>query len=327
MDAKAVVAPLGRLWDCSPAEARAALREVLAEDATVRLCHPFETLDGPKALFERAIGPLYAAMPDLERRDWLEMAGTDANGQVWVGLGGEYCGVLEAPWLGVPPTFRAAAMRFHEFYRIEDGRAVEMQALWDIPELMMQAGAWPMSPSLGRDWRVTGPARRNGSAQGGGAGAGRIVMDMLEHLAKHAEEGPEAMRLGDFWHPRCSWYGPAGIGTARGVAGFRAHHQIPFLKAMPDRRALLGREAHFFAEGDLVGFTAWPGMEMTLTGDGWLGIAPAGQKLKMRSLDFWRVEDGLIRENWVLVDLLDVYAQLGVDVLERMKELTGRKAA
>ena len=40
----------------------------------------------------------------------------------------------------------------------------------------------------------------------------------------------------------------------------------------------------------------------------------------MRSLDFWRVENGLIRENWVLVDLLDAYAQLGVDVFRRLRE-------
>jgi hypothetical protein len=40
----------------------------------------------------------------------------------------------------------------------------------------------------------------------------------------------------------------------------------------------------------------------------------------MRSLDFWRVEDNLIRENWVLVDLLDVYSQLGVDVFARLRE-------
>jgi hypothetical protein len=37
-------------------------------------------------------------------------------------------------------------------------------------------------------------------------------------------------------------------------------------------------------------------------------------------LDFWRVEEDKIRENWVLVDLLDLYAQLGVDVLARMSE-------
>jgi len=40
----------------------------------------------------------------------------------------------------------------------------------------------------------------------------------------------------------------------------------------------------------------------------------------LRSLDFWRLENGLIRENWVLVDLLDVYDQIGVDVFARIRE-------
>ena len=61
-------------------------------------------------------------------------------------------------------------------------------------------------------------------------------------------------------------------------------------------------------------------MRLTITGEGWLGIAPAGQEVLLRSLDFWRLENGLIRENWVLVDLLDLYAQIGVDVLGRMAE-------
>ena len=63
---------------------------------------------------------------------------------------------------------------------------------------------------------------------------------------------------------------------------------------------------------------------MTVSGDGWLGIAPAGQKIEMRSLDFWRCSGGMIRENWVLVDLLDVYRQLNVNVFARMREMTGQ---
>jgi hypothetical protein len=51
-----------------------------------------------------------------------------------------------------------------------------------------------------------------------------------------------------------------------------------------------------------------------------LGIAPAGQKVTLRSLDFWRIENNLIRENWVLIDLLDVFDQVGIDVLARMRE-------
>lgn len=61
-------------------------------------------------------------------------------------------------------------------------------------------------------------------------------------------------------------------------------------------------------------------MCQTLTHGGWLGIAPSGKKITLRSLDFWRLEDGKIRENWVLVDLIDVYSQLGIDVIARMKE-------
>ena len=44
----------------------------------------------------------------------------------------------------------------------------------------------------------------------------------------------------------------------------------------PDRRGSGGKGA-LFGDGEYVGFTAWPGMAMTITGDGWMGIAPAGQ--------------------------------------------------
>ena len=63
-----------------------------------------------------------------------------------------------------------------------------------------------------------------------------------------------------------NWYGPAGIGTARGIDGFRNWHQIPFLNAMPDR----GNRAdevigHFFADNDYVGVTGWPNMIQTFS--------------------------------------------------------------
>ena len=319
--AKTVTAPLARLWDCGLDGALGAFSQVLAKGASVHLAHPFETL----SVAEFAKGPLaalYASFPDLERRQTIVMAGRDSAGAMWVGQCGQYGGTFSAPFLDIPPTGRAAALRFHEFFRIEGDRAVEMQALWDIPELMMQAGVWPMVPSLGREWAVPGPATQDGlSVSGDGARALQIVGDMLAALGRN-REGVEAMELHRYWHPRCSWYGPSGIGTARGIAGFRAHHQAPFLQAMPDRRAILDR-GHMFAEGDYVGFTAWPGMEMTLSGSGWLGLPGSGQALTMRSLDFWRVEGDLIRENWVLVDLLHVYDQLGVDVFERMRDLPG----
>ena len=67
-------------------------------------------------------------------------------------------------------------------------------------------------------------------------------------------------------------------------------------------------------------------MIQTLSDGGWMGIAPSGKRITMRSLDFWRIEKGLIRENWVLVDLLDVYEQVGVDVLSRVREFNKARA-
>ena len=220
-------------------------------------------------------------------------------------------------------------MRFHEFYRIEEGRIVEMQALWDIPEVMMQAGAWPMVPSLGREFCIPGPASGDGLFREArdperSRASRQLIIEMLEYMKRHPSQGgPEVMEMPRFWHQQMNWYGPAGIGTGRGIEGFRNWHQIPFLKGMPDRGGKVDQITyHFFGDNDYAAVTGWPDMIQTISHDGWLGIPPIGREITMRSLDFWRVEDGLIRENWVMVDLLDMYDQIGVDVFARMRELT-----
>lgn len=319
------------LYDYEPGTVRDVIDDLFGADALVRLAYPFETLEGPDALHAVVYRELQQAIPDLERRDTIVMAGPTQHGNNWVGCCGYYTGSFQKPWLAIPPTGHQVAMRFHEFFRLEEDRVVEMQALWDIPEVMMQAGAWPMAPSLGREWQVPSPAPQNGLVPGPwnaaeSAASLQVVADMCAGLGRYADGGVEAMQLNRYWHPRCSWYGPAGIGTGRGIEGFRNWHQIPFLNGLPDR---VGDAAagHLFADGDFVAFTAWPGMHMTLSGDGWLGLAPAGQKITMRSLDFWRCEQGLIRENWVLVDLLHVYHQLNVDVFARLEEFNKARPA
>jgi hypothetical protein len=312
------------LYDCDEAALRGQLREIFAPDAEIHLAFPFEDLDGPDSLYEQAYRPLLSALPDLERRDFILMAGS-ANETSWVGCGGHYMGVFERHWLDIPPTQHVVAMRYHEFFRIEDDQIVEMQALWDIPQLMMQADAWPMTPSLGVEWVIPGPAGQDGILTGPydparAEASVQLVLDMVMGL-RRSPQGFGAMEMERYWHPKMNWYGPAGIGSMRRLSGFQNWHQFPFLRAMPDRRAIL-ENGFMFGDGDYVGFTAWPGMQMTLTGDGWLGISPSGQELTMRSLDFWRREGNILRENWVLVDIPSVYDQLGVDVFARMREMT-----
>ncbi|MEM9431018.1 MAG: ester cyclase [Pseudomonadota bacterium] len=325
---KAALAPLrAAMIDFEEGAVRAALAALIAPEAPVRMPCPFGTLTGPEALYQSCYAPLLDAIPDLERRDWIVMGGETERGDSWVGCGGHYVGTFVAPWLDIPPTGHLVTMRFHEFYRFEGGTVVEIQTLWDIPEVMMQASAWPMAPSLGREFTIPGPATLDGVVPGPhdadrAAASCQQIVEMLNHMKRHPSEGgPEVMEMPRFWHPRMTWYGPAGIGTGRGIAGFRNWHQIPFLSAMPDRGQYVGEIVyHFFGDGPYAAVTGWPNMIQTITDDGWMGIAPPGKRVTMCSLDFWRIEDGLIRENWVMVDILDLYRQIGVDVFARLRE-------
>jgi energy-coupling factor transporter ATP-binding protein EcfA2 len=62
------------------------------------------------------------------------------------------------------------------------------------------------------------------------------------------------------------------------------------------------------------------GLENPTSTDESMGIAPTGQKITMRRLDFWRCKNDLIRENWVPVAWLHGYKQIGVDVMPSMCE-------
>ena len=189
-----------------------------------------------------------------------------------------------------------------------------------------------MAPQLGKFICTPGPLTGDGlTAEGDGNKSMLKIKNMLTDLCKHpSDPNPKIMSLEKHWHPRFNWYGPAGIGSSRGISGFRNWHQIPFLKAMPDRtvddksdlHSEWKADTHWIAEGLYVCETGWPNMQMRLNFDGWMGIAPVNKEIFLRSLDFWKLGgDGLIRENWVLVDILDMYDQIGIDVFQRLREL------
>jgi len=219
-----------------------------------------------------------------------------------------------------------------------------VQCLWYLAHTSYSAGAkiakvWPLSVSLGKEWHVPGPATQDGLITNAyneehAAQSLKLVGDMCEHLGFYAKGGIEAMKLEQFWHPHCSWYGPSTIGTARGIKGFRNWHQIPFLNALPNRVGDASK-GYLFADENYVGFTAWPGMSMTISNDGWLGIAPANQQITMRSLDFWRAntpadmrvvdvyhrEGDKLVENWVIIDIPYWLKQQGLDILKRTQSI------
>ncbi len=162
----------------------------------------------------------------------------------------------------------------------------------------------------------------------GGAEAVALVLDMLAHMVRHpAQGGPEVMELDRFWHPRFNWYGPAGIGTRGACAASgpgtrsRSSAACPTAVRMPTHKPPLLRRRRLRRRHRLAQHAPHAHRAQLA------GLPPTGQTLFLRSLDFWRVEGGRIRENWVLVDLLDAMAQVSVDPLARMREFNKARPA
>ena len=114
----------------------------------------------------------------------------------------------------------------------------------------------------------------------------------------------------------------SGIGTTRGLKGFQKNHQMPFLKAFPTRGMLPKTQEDQFCQlgdGNYAFDFGFPLMYGTHLGDDWLELSATGKKVTMRVLDFWRKKDGKLKENWVMIDMVDILSQLGIDVFELLK--------
>lgn len=331
---KAVIAPLrAALHSCDVDRIQRTIMELFAPDAKIRLCYPYQEVTRPQDLWDRVYAPLLAAMPEMERQDFIVMASPrwgEGHSSNWVELGGNFVGTLTAPWLGIPAPHKPVFMRYHEYLRIEDDRIVEMEGLWDISQVMLQAGVWPMVPQPGVEWMCPGPADGQGvitvpfDAEKADSSI-RLVWDMLHDL-KQGDANTPGRGLGGFWHEHAFWYGPAGIGTARGHEGITNHILEGFREGLSDNTRHL-EDGVFFGDQNLVAFTGLPSDTATHSGDGILGLAPTGGRITRCSLDFWRIENDLICKCWVMVDIIDLCRQLGVDVFARVAALYSTREA
>lgn len=337
---------LRRLAEAGPDALPAALAAVASPDCQWRAAHPMNEHGDPGAALAAIWTPLKRACPDLERRDTIFVAGVYL-GRAYVAAVGHYCGTMRGDWLGIPATNKTLYLRYGEVWELgSDGRAVQANLLWDVADVMRQAGVWPLAPSLGVEQMWPGPLTADGVRLAPSDPV--IARDSLEqtlrmHKALSEFDDPGqlsraaliAMPQRDHWHPKMMWYGPAGIGTTRGLDGFVDGHQLPFRVAfhrpqgsfaqVTAERARHGA-GHYIRIGDgpysVTG--GWPSVYAVHAGGGFCGLPPTGRAVTMRVMDFYLHHEGLIRENWVPLDMLHLLAQMGVDPLARMHEVLRR---
>lgn len=155
-------------------------------------------------------------------------------------------------------------------------------------------GARPQQAALSRDTDLSKTAETRA-----------VIEAMVDGLNDHRIDD-----IGDFFADSFRWMGNYGCGTKEGLAAFQENWQRPFQAAFSDKVCI--DEARLFM-GEWA--AAFGRQEATHSGE-FMGIAPTGKRVEIRYMDFWKVVDGKIADNWVMVDFPFVMAQLGVDLFQ-----------
>lgn len=290
------------------------------------IAHPVNRLTGVEAVLEGLIIPLRRALLDVRRRDEIFIGATHNRrgpGE-WAASVTHYVGNFTAPLFGIAPSDRLAFLRSGEFYRVDKGRIIEAKLIIDFLDLMRQAGRFPLPRMLGTEMLFPGPATHDGVLPDNRE-RGELSLDLVEAmLADLTTYDPETFtskgQTGQdgYWHDDMLWYGPAGIGSNYRWSGFEKDHRAPFLTAFPDR--IGGNHYCRIGDGDYAAVSGWPSMTMTHQGD-YLGVPASGKSLTLRVMDFYRCANNKIMENWVLLDYMDLFQQLDIDLVARAAQI------
>lgn len=308
-------------------------------DTLWRCFHPFNDLHGNQAGTERLWAPLRAALPDWEARMAFFIAGAYEGREV-VSTWGVLMGNLSASWLGIAPTHGLCHLRFGLNAVFRAGCIVQVHVLLDVVDMMRQAGYYPFRrmPGSPEAWAFP-PCDSGATAQSVDAELGAATLRAVREMQLGLAKGDELKNLGatrskhsPHWHRNMMWYGPAGIGSSRGQRGFLDYHGALFIQAFPDREGIARDHAagaididapgHYIRCGDghFAVTAGWPSLYGTHLGGQWLGLAPSGRRVAMRVADWYHTDEaGKIIDNWVMIDLLHILDQIGLDVLDDLR--------
>lgn len=306
--------------------------DYIAEDVKWCVSAPINDLHNKEKMLSQFWKPLITALPDLERKPFIHLE-SEYEGEQWIAGTGYFVGTFTNDLLGIPATNRTLYLRYTELIQLEAGKIKTCYIILDFLDAMNQAGVNPLRKSLGHDGLVMPPTTMDGlcyrSANNENSDikssdytetkkSQKLVIDMLNELGRFDGHSLQSMNLQEFWHEDFMWYGPAGIGTTRGIEGFRAHHQGPFVFSFPDRS--VDHKATLVAHGNYVSTGGWPHMHGTHSVGDWLGLPPCNKELSLRVMDIWRRDGDLLKENWVAIDIIDMCMQMGLDVFAMMEQ-------
>ena len=306
------------------ANLRANLKRAYHQDAHWRGSHPLNEMNGIDAIEAAVWAPLLRSFSALERRDSLIISGA-YEGRDYVGMVGHYAGNFIREWLGIPATGGLMYIRYGEFHQIVEGKIAQSTALLDVLDVARQAGIRPVAQARGSEEMWPAPITGAGIAPApGDARESEASLEMSLAMQKTLEndirdrEGLLSMAQKEYWHPKMKWYGPCGVGTGHALEGFIDVHQLPFRRTFPKREYGASHYVHI-GDGRFAATAGWPSVRAKHEGSDWLGVPATGRDIEMRVMDFYLIDEGRVRENWVPIDIPHILSQMGVDVMAEIK--------
>lgn len=307
----------------SPDTVTQVLQQYTSDDYLWRGVYPFLEQSGADAAANIFWIPLLRSIHRMQRRQDIFIAGTNAYAdEQWVMSMGNFMGLFDADWLGIPHTRKLVNLRYAEFNCVEDGKITKTGLFVDVIGMMTQAGAYPLPPSTGTYFNYPGPRTHDGlqfdeADPESGKATLALLNRMVDDLSTLNESGsmtcpPEVLER--TWSKDMLWYGPAGIGATYTIPRYQEQHQLPFRENLADKQ--FNGHVCRFAEGNYACFFGWPNLSNTPIG-GWLGLPGGNINATMQVVDVYRREGDKLAENWVLIDLPYWLKQQGLDVLER----------
>ena len=241
---------------------------------------------------------IYKGFPDYHAVNVIELAEGDL-----VAATGYFTGTHEGDWNGIPPTGIKIEAWFSDFWRVEGDRLAENWVMIDMLGILQQLGAVPGAPK---------PRSRQFKDSETDSVSTKENLELM-HRMYEALNTYDLEAHDKYWTEDMIWHGPPEWGDVHGRDSFKYDVQAEIYKGFPDYHAINIVE---LAEGNLVAATGY--YTGTHKSD-WFGIPPTGKKIEGWFSDFWRVEGDRLAENWVMIDMLGILQQLGIDPLAQTK--------
>lgn len=306
------------------------VREAFHGDVHWNGPQPINQLVGVDAYILDFWQPLLQSFPDLKRKTDIFMAGATEEDE-WVSGLGYLTGTFTRDWLGIPATDQKTNIHFGQFYVLRDEKIVESYVIYDLLGVMMQSGFQVLPPAHGREGgKIPGPATGDGLLLTGQdefetRKTQQLVMAMGEGMESYirSRDGSNMDTMGQehYWSPKMHWYGPSGIGTCLSLEEFQDFHQRPWLQGFGDRhlwKTSGGRYMGPYYEGNYGCGGVWDTPFSRHHGE-YLGVQGTGKLMTIRDFDWYRREGACLMQNWVSIDMVDLFLQMGIDLFERLR--------